>query len=228
MSGCGPLGIGGIGMEPAATEPRRPTVVTLGDSVPAGTGCDCTAFPELYAERQHAVSTNLAEAGLTSADVRAQLDDPEVRDTLRQADEVLLMVGANDVADLFTDPEAVTTAATEVRTNVRATVDAIQRIHPSTVIVLGYWNVVRDGEVGVSEYGETGVKASTETTDAINDALAEAAEDGGATYVSTGPAFHGPDGEKDPTALLVADGDHPDAAGHTAIAQLIPALQSGS
>ena len=49
-------------------------MVTLGDSVPAGTGCGCTAFPELYARRQGAVSINLAAPGLTSADVRAQLE----------------------------------------------------------------------------------------------------------------------------------------------------------
>ncbi|OJF14866.1 lysophospholipase L1-like esterase [Couchioplanes caeruleus] len=215
-------------MDPAGTEPAPPTVVTLGDSVPAGTGCGCTAFPDLYAQHEHAVSVNLAEAGLTSADVRAQLEDPQVRDSLRQTSEVLLMVGANDVADTFTDPQAVAAAAAELHTNIRATLDAIQRIHPTTVIVLGYWNVVRDGEAGVSEYGATGVKASAETTDAINDELAAAAEAGGATYVSTDPAFHGADGEKDPTALLIADGDHPDAAGHTAIAQLIPPMGATS
>ena len=46
----------------------------------------------------------------------------------------------------------------------------------------------------------------------------------GATYISTLPAFHGQDGTRDPTNLLAPDGDHPNAAGHAAIAALLPAL----
>ncbi|MEV6597107.1 SGNH/GDSL hydrolase family protein [Actinoplanes sp. NPDC051346] len=210
------------GCEPGGTAPVRPTVVTLGDSVPAGTGCACSAFPELYARHENALSLNLAETGLTSAQVRAQLGDPTVRDALRRADEVLLMVGANDVADDFTDSTAVAAAAADVHANVRETIDGIQEIHQTTVVVLGYWNVVRDGKAGLDEYGESGVEASVETTRAINDALEAAASESGAAYVSTDPAFHGPDGGKDATSLLIDDGDHPDSAGHTAIARLIP------
>ncbi|MEV8504962.1 SGNH/GDSL hydrolase family protein [Actinoplanes sp. NPDC051475] len=199
-------------------------MVTLGDSVPAGTGCGCTAFPELYAQHQGAVSVNLAATGLTSADVYAELDEPAVRESLRHADEVLLMIGANDVADAFTDPDSVAAGAAEVRTNVRAIIEGIQRIHPTNVVVLGYWNVVRDGKVANSSYGTDGVEASTEATRAINDALAAAADADGTIYLSTEPAFHGPDGSQDPTPLLLTDGDHPDSAGHIAIEQLLPQL----
>ncbi|MEV4641137.1 SGNH/GDSL hydrolase family protein [Actinoplanes sp. NPDC049548] len=216
LSGCGPHS-----PEPRAT-PQPPTIVTLGDSVPAGTGCTCAAFPELYARHEHAVSINLAAPGLTSADVRAELRLPAVRDSLLQADEVVIMIGANDVADSFTDDDAVASGARTIRTNVRATIDGIQQLHHTLVIVLGYWNVVRDGRVGVTTYGEKGVEVSTRATGTVNDALAAAADDGGAVYLSTEPAFHGLDGSQDPTALLIADGDHPNSAGHNAIARLLP------
>jgi lysophospholipase L1-like esterase len=43
----------------------------------------------------------------------------------------------------------------------------------------------------------------------------------GALYVSTYTAFKGPAGTNDPTGLLAADGDHPNAAGHQLIARTI-------
>ena len=48
-------------------DPLMPTVVTLGDSVPAGAACGCDPFPTLYARAQHAVDVNLAERGSTAA-----------------------------------------------------------------------------------------------------------------------------------------------------------------
>ncbi|MFI5494750.1 SGNH/GDSL hydrolase family protein [Actinoplanes sp. NPDC051859] len=221
LSGCGPA------PSPPEFVPAT-TVVTLGDSVPSGFACECTAFPELYAHHEHASSVNLAKAGSTSATVRAELDDPAVRAALADADEVLLMVGANDVSDTFTDQDAVTAAAADVHTNVRAIIDAIQAVHATNVIVLGYWNVVSDGKTALDAYGENGVTASRRATDTINAALAAAAREGGAAYVSTDPAFHGADGAQDPTPLLVADGDHPDSAGHIAIAQLLPPLKTAT
>ena len=206
----------------SAPEDRAPTVVTLGDSVPAGTACLCRPFPNLYARAQHTVDVNLAEPGDTSADVLAQV--PAVRAALLRADEVVLMVGANDMAEAFRGATSVAAAAATVRTNVTATITAIEGIRPVSVIVLGYWSVVQDGQVAAKAYGPDRLRAAAGATEQANNALRDAAEATGATYVSTVNAFHGLGGEQDPTGLLAPDGDHPNAAGHAAIAALIPPL----
>jgi lysophospholipase L1-like esterase len=208
------------------------TVVTLGDSVPAGTACDCDPFPDLYAARLSppARSINDARPGYTSADVRGQLSDPSVRAALGTATVVLIMAGANDLADAFDngrDEDAYRDAAAGVRQNVDATVAAIRRDHPAAVpvLVLGYWNVVKDGAVGLATYGADGERSAVTATRYADQALRQAAGDSGARYVATTPLFDGARRDQDPTALLAADGDHPDADGHRAIADAVFAAQ---
>jgi len=212
------------GEEPGGPgEPGTPTIVTLGDSVAAGAECDCDPFPALYAKRQHAVDVNLAESGATAADVRGQL--PDNSGALSKAAEVLIMIGANDVADTIDDPSTYPAAADGVREDVTAMIAGIEKAHHVPVIVLGYWNVVLDGQVGEKTYGADGMRDATQATNLINSALAAAAATNAqAEYISTAPAFHGPDGTHDPTDLLASDGDHPNAAGQAAIATLLPAL----
>jgi lysophospholipase L1-like esterase len=176
---------------PATSVRRVPLVITLGDSVPAGTACDCDPFPDVYARGQDAVSENLATPGYTSADVRAQIAG--IRAALAGADEVLLMIGANDLAEAFDDESSFPGAAAAMQSNVTATIDTIETIHQTSVIVLGYWNVVQDGKVGAEDYGPSGVRAAASATTYANDALMSAAQKTGATYVSTDPAFHGAD-----------------------------------
>jgi acyl-CoA thioesterase-1 len=207
---------------PAASAPAEPVVVTLGDSVPAGTACDCDPFPATYARTVHAVSENLAVPGYTSADVLAQI--PGVRSHLAAASEVVLMIGANDLAAAFDAGTSLPAAAGTMQQNVTASIRAIDTIRSTTVLVLGYWNVVQDGQVAAAAYGPAGVKRSVTATEYANDGLRAAAEQTHATYISTDPAFHGPDGSRDPTGLLAPDGDHPNAAGHAAIAALLPPL----
>ncbi|GAA0584453.1 hypothetical protein GCM10010172_81790 [Paractinoplanes ferrugineus] len=212
---------------PTAVAPLPPTprtVVTLGDSVPAGSACDCEPFPQLYARAQHATDVNLAEPGSTATDLRTAL--PAEREVLSTAAEVIIMTGANDLAadfDPAQDPDYAAIAS-GVQADVAASVAAIEQIHKVPVIVLGYWNVVLDGRVGADEYGPSGVRAAADATAAINNALKSAAAQTGASYVSTFSAFHGPAGDQDPTTLLASDGDHPNAAGHEAIAALLPPL----
>jgi acyl-CoA thioesterase-1 len=175
-----------------------------------------------YARAQHAVDVNLAESGYTAADVLAQV--PADSAVLSGAAEVLLMVGANDLAEAFDDDHPYAPAAATVRIDVAATITAIERVRRVPVIVLGYWNVVLDGQVGAARYGPSQVRAAAEATRYANDALQAAARQAGARFVPTEQAFHLPDGGRDPTALLAPDGDHPDAAGHAAIAALLPPL----
>jgi lysophospholipase L1-like esterase len=199
-------------------------VVTLGDSVPAGTACACDPFPLTYAHKVHALSDNLAVPGYTSADVLAQI--PGVRSRLADANEVVLMIGANDLAAAFDADTSFSDAAATMQQNVTASIRAIDGVHATTILVLGYWNVVQDGQVAETSYGPTGVKRSVTATEYANDGLREAAQQTHATYISTDPAFHGSDGSQDPTPLLAPDGDHPNAAGHAAIAALLPPLRT--
>jgi acyl-CoA thioesterase I len=209
-----------------------PIVVTLGDSVPAGTACDCTPFPDLYARRLHpaGISVNESRSGYTSADVRAQLTDPAVRAALADASVVLIMIGANDLADAFDhdrSDSAYQAAADTVETNVAAIATAARqaRSPAPAVLVLGYWNVVKDGAAGLAAYGAEGEKSAVSATRYANAALRRAAGASGARYVTTTPAFDGRRRDQDPTALLAADGDHPDAAGHEVIAEAVYAAE---
>jgi acyl-CoA thioesterase-1 len=203
--------------------PGTPSVVTLGDSVAAGAECGCDPFPGLYAKDQHAVDVNLAESGATASDVRGEL--PGDSGALSRAAEVLIMIGANDVAGTIDDPATYPVAAAGVQNDVTATIAGIEKSHSVPVIVLGYWNVVLDGQVGQETYGPDGVKAAAQATTMINNALrAAASTNAEAEFISTEPAFHGDDGTHDPTDLLAADGDHPNAAGQAAIAALLPPL----
>jgi acyl-CoA thioesterase-1 len=92
---------------------------------------------------------------------------------------------------------------------------------PVPVLVLGYWNVVKDGAVGLASYGASGLRSAEDATQYCNLALRLAAQQSGARYVSTTPAFKGADHTQDPTYLLAPDGDHPNAAGHQAIANAL-------
>jgi len=87
---------------------------------------------------------------------------------------------------------------------------------------------MKDGKVARAAYGPAGVKAANEATAYADNAILRAARAQGATYVSTYGVFKGADGRTDPTPLLAADGDHPNARGHQVIAQaLARALPTG-
>jgi lysophospholipase L1-like esterase len=219
---AGPGPVPAVPSEP----PGTPVVVTLGDSVPAGTACGCDPFPDRYARlvSPGAVSVNLAQSGDTSADVRTEAGDAAVRADLRRATVVLIMVGANDLAAAFAggrDDGAYEAAADDVQANVAATVDTVVRAHgtPVTVLVLGYWNVVKDGAAGLAAYGAAGLASARSATRYCNLALRRAAAQTGARYVPTTATFRGDHRTADPTGMLAPDGDHPNAAGHEAIAE---------
>jgi len=211
-------------------------VVALGDSVPAGSVCDCRNFVDSYGDllSRHAMYktavTNFAQGGAESGDVLDQLKQAPVRRALDNATTVLLMVGANDFYHPFKKVRHGASASSEfrptaqqVRTNVLRAIRQIRSLHdgPVTIVVLGYWNVAEDGKVGREDYGKDGVQAAESATRWANHALQDAARSGQAVYVSTYEAFKGPHGHKDPTPLLADDGDHPNAAGHRVLARTV-------
>jgi acyl-CoA thioesterase-1 len=235
VSGCG-------GGSSGASAPPGPVVVGLGNSVPSGSACSCVNFISAYAamvataRNANATVDNDAVSGSTSADVVNQLADRAVQAHVRAATTVLIMTGANDFNDAFDAvslgaPAATTfpPVATAVQDNVTAVVQRIQALNRSAhVVVLDYWAAMEDGAVAAKDYDAPTMAASVASTGYVNDALAVAAKATGVLYVSTYTAFKGRAGTEDPTALLAADGDHPNAAGHQVIARTIyAALPSG-
>lgn len=243
LVGAGVLLAGATPTAPAEGATTR-SVLALGDSVAAGSVCRCRPFPVTYAaalgRAVHAPVgvTNLARPGYVSGDVRRQVQDPAVAAAIRAATTVLVMVGANDFGPSFAQasagrcaPAACHAAAAQaVTANVAAVLARVRAVHPTpvTIVVLGYWNVVQDGRVGRAHYGPVGVAAARTATSYANAALRRVAAAASARYVSTYVPFKGRDGRRDPTPLLAADGDHPNARGHARIAKaLLAAVPRG-
>lgn len=209
------------------------TMVSFGDSVPSGSRCSCTPFPAQYASRVAAHTdrpvrmTNLAFAGATSATQLRQLDTVSVRRAVQSANTAILMVGANDFSRAFNRVlhhrqharAAYRPVAGRVQRNITTSVRTIQSLRPGIkVLVIGYWNVVEDGDVGRAAYGRWGMSMADRATSSANAAVARAARAAEVTYVSTYEPFRGTHGRANPTRLLASDGDHPNARGHALIA----------
>lgn len=229
-------------VKPAANRPasHRPirVVVALGDSVPAGTACGCSPYVDLVADAvaatQHAQVTavNLSVPGQTIGGLTGQLRSSRVAAELARADVVLVTVGANDLENesQCTPSSSTTCYAGDLRALQPAYVRMLELLGASLsprakVVVTGYWNVFLDGRVAMQK-GATYVSNSRALTQAVNDAIASAAGTHSATYVDIFASFKGA-GDDDDTALLAADGDHPDAAGHQLIAESIVSALTG-
>lgn len=220
------------------------SVVGLGDSVPAGSACDCDTFVSLIrktlATRQGTgvAADNLATGGLTSQGLLDQMDSGSATDAVGKADLVIITIGANDFdsASLEDDdcgPRAGLACYKDGLARLRANVDgilgkvrALQTRPRSRIVVTGYWNVFLDGDSARAK-GTAYVSNSDALTRAVNGTLAGAAAAKGARYVDVYGPFKG-DGSRDDTPLLAADGDHPNAAGHRLIADsILSALAAG-
>jgi acyl-CoA thioesterase-1 len=210
------------------------SMLAFGDSVPSGARCGCTPYPELYARKvaEHVGRTvrmrNDAVSGATSASVLRQVEQSSVRSQVRSAGTVLVMVGANDFVAAFRRVirhreraiRAYRPVARRVRANLISTIQVMQELRPGIrVVVAGYWNVVRDGNVGRRVYGRWGLRKAEQATAWANRAIRGAAAARHISFVSTYAAFKGAHGRRNPTWLLAADGDHPNARGHAAIAE---------
>ncbi|WP_406833135.1 SGNH/GDSL hydrolase family protein [Pedococcus sp. KACC 23699] len=214
----------------------RPLVVTgLGDSVMSGTACNCEPFISTYATalgaHQHvpAKVTNLGKPGLTVSGLAKQLDTESTLQALASASVVVVTIGANDLGPLVDrwrngdcSDQCVSDATTGLSAPLDAVLTRIKAAAPDSaqILVTTYWNVFEDGAVADADYGPGFASWSDAVTLAANAQICRAADLIGAPCVDLYVPFNG-SGSKDPTPLLAEDGDHPNAAGHDAIAKAL-------
>lgn len=217
-------------------------VVALGDSVPAGSGCGCTPFPVRYGRALAARSARPVQVhndgvpGLTSATIAAMLQDggTAARD-VASAGLVIITIGANDFDSSRADPscpggaagcfDATLVGLAQHLDAILARVAELRRYAPTTVLLTGYWDIWKDGQVA-AKAGPDYVKTGETLTRRVNQQLQQAARRDQATYVDLVTPFRGTSDSDDDTELLADDGDHPNAAGHQAIADALLAASS--
>lgn len=205
-------------------------MVALGDSVPSGYGCTCDGYVQSLADRIKAATGravlvhNDAEPGATSTDVADAIGDEPVSSDLAASDLVVVQVGANDFdMDAITqcgtaDPACGQPVLQALRANLtRIVATAEATAHHPVVAVIGYWNITVDGAVGAA-YGTAFAAASEQATEKVNRTISDVATATAAVYVDTHAPFKGTANDRDPTADLQNDGDHPNASGHEIIA----------
>ena len=223
----------------AAPARSRFTVLGLGDSVTSAAACGCAGFVQDFSDalagRRGSLvrSVNLGQPGLTSVQLDEELHhDSPVRNSVGAADIVLITIGAND---LMPSLAAWDTAGcndicaaggiSAVRSRISSIVDQVHALRhglPTQVLVTNYWNVFEDGDVASADRGQSYLVWSDRLTKRLNASICAAATSGGATCVDLYAPFKG-DGTANPTHLLAGDGDHPNAAGHAAIARALMA-----
>jgi lysophospholipase L1-like esterase len=221
---------GGTTSTTTATAPETASLVALGDSVPRGTNCQCTPYPELTANGlttsagRTFAATNDAVGGATTATVLRQVDsDSDVIGRVRRADVIQIEIGANDVGYNSRCGTNIDCYSPEIPTIQKNLDEIVARVHALTtgrkalVELLDYWSVWLGGKYAAAK-GEDYVNAAEQVTDEVNSVIKATASRSGSAYVDLRAAFKGPDYTYDETHFLASDGDHPNAAGHKQIA----------
>jgi lysophospholipase L1-like esterase len=220
---------------PSTSDPHQHdwSIVALGDSVPHGTSCGCTPYPELSATSltepvsREVTATNDAVGGFTTADVLTQLrSDDDVISQVSKANVVEIEVGANDVAYSGSCGTSAACYQPRIRSTQQNLAEIVARVRdltagrPVLLVLLDYWSVWLGGQYAEAE-GPAYVDAADGVTDQVNSVIKTTAANTGAAYVDLRAAFKGPNYAYDETRYLASDGDHPNAAGHEQIAAAV-------
>jgi acyl-CoA thioesterase-1 len=220
---------------PTSSSTTRETwsLVALGDSVPRGSRCRCTPYPELSASSltlpatRQVSASNDAVGGYTTADVLSQLrTDTDVVSDVAGADVVEIEIGANDVAYGRSCGTSVACYQPRIRTTEHNLAEIVAQVHALTggrtvlVVLVDYWSVWLGG-IYAQAKGPAYVEAAAAVTDQMNTVVKATAAQTGSAYVDLRAAFKGPDYADDETRFLASDGDHPNAVGHQQIAAAV-------
>jgi acyl-CoA thioesterase I len=220
-----------------STTSRPWSIVALGDSVPSGYRCNCTPYPQLSANGlttttgQTVTATNDAVAGYTTTNVLKQLNsDGTVIDQVRKADAFEINIGANDVPynakTCGTSVACYAPLVSPMQKNLSAIVSRIRDLtsgHKVVVVLLDYWSIWLGGTYARNK-GHVYVSAARQMTAQVDAAIRTTADQNGAKYVSERRAFNGPSFGHIESHYLASDGEHPNAAGHQAIATAAEAV----
>jgi lysophospholipase L1-like esterase len=218
------------------------SVVGLGDSVMLGTRCGCDGIMSRYAEREQAASgarivpVNLGASGATTATLLSDLRSSSVLGRVTRARVVVVIVGANDLGPQLRRRQRSECTAACYEPAVRAMAerlhDVLQRVSTARrsstgpVLVLDYWNVFPDGEQTAGSKGRALVDWARGVSRVANAAICRTS----AVFHDTCVDLYGPmvGADRDPTALLAPDGDHPNARGVDLIVdRLVAATPAG-
>lgn len=237
------LPLAGCATDPGYAD-EQPTlrIVGIGDSIMAGTNCNCSGPMDAYAAimvsanpEERTETTNLGVPGWTSADVLASVnDDPDTQAALASADIVVVIAGANDLGDARTawyddpdDPTTLDASLQALSTDLPQLLDRVRALRghqPTTYLVAGYWNVYPEEPDPEDDAPYTAWTRSA--TAAANRIIEVTAVDHDMTYVDLASAFASVTGSK-PITLLADDGEHPNAKGVALIAATLAAATPG-
>ena len=215
-------------------------IVGLGDSVTAGSYCHCTPFIARYSAAltdTDAASTMQHNLGMPSATsgslVETLSTDKTTQDAVGGADIVVVTIGAND----FHDSDLMRKGCNDVRcfagpistlqknlTTIVNRIRVLRRNQATAIRLTGYWQIWKDGAVA-RKLGRHYLSVNDALTRNVNSTIAQVAFMTGTGFVDLYRPFRG-DGDADDTQLLASDGDHPNASGHSVIANAL--LSSGT
>jgi lysophospholipase L1-like esterase len=210
---------------------RTWSIVALGDSVPSGYHCNCTPYPQLSAQGlasttgQTVTATHDAVAGYTTTNVLNQLNsDTTAIDQVRKADVVEINIGANDVPwngqKCGTSVDCYAPLVPPMQENLASIVSRVKNLtsgHKVLIVLLDYWSIWLGGTYARNQ-GHAYVQAARRMTAQVDSAIKTTASQTGSSYVSERRAFKGPSFGYIESHYLATDGEHPNAAGHQALA----------
>jgi acyl-CoA thioesterase-1 len=231
LAGCAGSSSSSSSSAGTSTTSHSWSIVALGDSVPSGYRCNCTPYPQLSATGltsttgQTVTATNDAVAGYTTTNVLKQLNsDSSVIDQVQKADAVEINVGANDVPynanSCGTTVDCYAPLVPPAQKNLAAIISRVHDLtagHKVLVVLLDYWSIWLGGTYA-RDKGQAYVSAARQMTAQVDAAIKSTASQTGAAYVSERRAFEGPSFGYIESHYLATDGEHPNAAGHQAIA----------
>lgn len=225
---------------PSPSRPVTPlSAVGIGDSVMAGTHCDCpgpmAAYADLLARAtgREVTPRGFGVNGATTSTVLTQLASDPVRAAVARADVVVVIIGANDLAaderqfaSGSCDAACYTPDVAAMGARLGRLLDRVASLtagHHPPILVTGYWDLFAEAGLVRSGPDSDRLHWQEAITDAANAEIAHQARLRGDVYVDLVTPFRGPGGTDDPTGLLAGDGDHPNAAGVRALAKALVA-----